>query len=689
MSTPSSNKMSYTWPLAGLLVLVIFAVYGRVCNHEFLVWDDYEHVVDNRMVNPPSSGGLASIWRRPYWGLYIPLSYTFFSAESAIARRPMAEGTGSEANPAVFHLGNLALHIGCVLLVFALLRRLFGHDWAAFGGALLFGLHPMQAESVAWISETRGVLCAFFSLLAIFDYVRWSIPISPSRDCRDSCGANNGPPPPAPSSAKYYVSATLALLAALLCKPVAVAVPLLTGVLAIGLLRQRPGRAAAALGPWFALSLVFVVLTKYLQPSENITAVAPFWARPLLAGDALAFYLYKLVAPLWLIADYGRTPDWVMSQWTFYLAWLVPVVLVVGLSFLKDRRIWLVCLGLFACWLLPVLGFVPFNYQRISTVADRYVYLSMLGPALALGWYFSRPRPRAAVVIAGLVLCLLAGLSFHQVSRWRDNRALLDHILAVNPRSVVGQQLSGHLLAKQGKHEEAVDWYRRALPDYPRQGTLHLNLAISLAQLGRDDEALAAAWEGVRQLPRHPLMHCQLAILLAERGQIDKAIERHETALELDPDCGPAHLALGKLLQDRGKPGEAAAHYRSAIEDNPYFVQAYINLGTVLEQQDKLDEAADCYRAALAIEPHWASAHYNLGNIAMMRPGGLDQAVGHYRAALKSANNHVPAHLNLAYALSLQGNLDEARDHYREVLRLVPADSPYAKRATEALRGGR
>jgi tetratricopeptide (TPR) repeat protein len=668
MSKPLHNKIPQAWLLAGMLVLVMGAVYGSVYSFEFLDWDDGKHIVDNRRVNPPSADGLRLTWQKPYWGLYVPLSYTFFSVEAAIARQPAAEGPGSEANPAVFHLGNLALHIGCVLLVFALLRRLFTNDLAAFGGALLFGLHPLQVESVAWISETRGLLCAFFSLLAIFDYVRWRDP---------NCDS---------PAHKYYASATLALLAALLCKPVAVAVPLVVGVLAIGLLRQKLSSAAIALTPWFVIALVFVVITKHLQPDEQIATVAPYWARPLLVGDALTFYLCKLVAPLWLVTDYGRTPTIVMSGWTMYVAFLVPLALVAGLSFLKSRRIWLVCLGIFACWLLPVLGLIPFKYQQISTVADRYVYLSMLGPALALGWYLSRPRSRAALGIVAAVLCLLAGLSFQQTSHWRNTRTLLANVLAVNPKSVVGQQLTGYLLAQEGKHAEALKWYRQAMLNHPDHEVLHLNTVVSLAALGHDDEALAAARRAVERIPRNPLLQWKLAELLARRGEVKAGVERYEKALQIDPDCALAHLALGKLLQNDGQWDAAADHYRGAIASDPFFVQAYVNLGTVFEHEGKLYEAADCYLAALKIQPDWTVALFNLGNVSRLQSGGLQRAEAYYRAALKSDAGYVPAHVNLAEVLWRQGKLDDARHHYREILRLVPPESPYAHGANEALK---
>ena len=167
------------WPAALLLAVVVAAVYGQVAGFKFLNWDDRQQVVDNPLVNPPSWQGIAAAWRRPYWGLYVPLSYTWFALEAVVARRVAQPDATGGLSPAVFHLGNLFLHLGCTLLTLAILRRLLklgmaapaaGNDAAAArhldvaacAGALLFAVHPLQVESVAWISEGRGLLCACF-----------------------------------------------------------------------------------------------------------------------------------------------------------------------------------------------------------------------------------------------------------------------------------------------------------------------------------------------------------------------------------------------------------------------------------------------------------------------------------------------------------------------------------------------
>jgi len=404
-------------PWLVLLVVVISGVYGQVVTFDFLTWDDPHHITENPRLNPVSWESVAQFWTEPYWGLYIPLSYTFFAAEATIAQAPESSqaGNGGEEggarvtalNPAVFHFGSLLLHLVCVVLVFLVLHKLTDHAGAACMAALLFGLHPVQVESIAWVSETRGLLCAAFSLLAIrlfmlfsekHDVENVSLRDRSKTEQRQKMGDH------ATRAIVWYFAATLCFLLALLAKPAAVAVPLLVGVLAIGWLRMPVVRVFSMLGPWLLLAAAWALLTRHVQPATELPFIAPWWSRPLLAGDALAFYLLKVVAPWPCGPDYGYNPQWMMGQWWFYYGWILPVVVAVLLFRAKHRRVWLTAAGLSVFWLLPVLGFIPFIYQRISMVADRYLYLAMLGPALMAAWvltwtwnrryrcWLSRPR---------------------------------------------------------------------------------------------------------------------------------------------------------------------------------------------------------------------------------------------------------------------------------------------------------
>ncbi len=660
-----------TWhTLAATLILLwaVVVVFGQVGGHEFLIWDDDKHVVENPHLNPVTWHGVKRFWQEPYWGLYIPLSYTVFAAEATIDRQPVADDFRTIPNSTVFHLGNLALHLGCVLLVFVILRRIVRDDLAACAGALLFALHPMQVESVAWISETRGLLCGLFSLTAIWCYLA------------------HGDTSSSRSAVFFYVAATVAFLSALLCKPAAVAVPLVIGVLILGLLRQPWRRAAAGLALWLAIAAAWVVLTKSLQPDEQLAFVAPLWARPLVAGDALAFYLAKLLLPLNLSPDYGRTPQWVLEYSWVYAIWLIPATVAILLACLPGRRTWLTAAGIFVAWLVPVLGFVPFAFQRISTVADRYLYLALLGPALALSWFLARHRSRWAWAATGAILILLGVLSFRQASQWQDNDTLLAYTLHQNPQSATAGHNRGHLLALQGKHDEAITRYRRVLKSHPKHLESHLSLAASLGALRLYDEAIAALRETTQALPHSAPVLCQLGSALAEAGKTRQAEEQFGRALELEPDHIKAHLALAGLLVERGRIATGVEHYRHVLNVSPDHVGAHINLGAALRALGKPDEAKYHYHAVLKIRPKFPSAHYNLG-IVLTTQGDFDRAAEHFRKAIQYAPNHTGARINLGVILIEKlDRPEEAMEQFRAALDLVPEDSDQANRIHRLLR---
>ena len=658
------------WPAVGLLVLAMLVVYGQVCRFGFLAWDDPRQVVDNGLVNPPSWRGLADAWRQPYWGLYIPLSYTWFALEAMMARRGGPIDPAAGLDPLVFHLGNLLLHVGCVLLVFVILRRLLAATHgplassagiveshrasplsydaaarrkiaagAACAGALLFGLHPLQVESVAWISEARGLHCGLFSLLAIWLYLRYA----------------EGPALAFP----IYLTATVALAAALLAKPAAVAVPLLVAAIDRGLLHRPWRRVFGALGPWLALAAAQIVLTKWLQPDTLRAAIPPLWTRPLVAGDALTFYLWKLLWPWQLGPDYGRTPQWGLAQGWFYFLWLTPLLLVGTLCCLRSRRLWLTALGLFVAGLLPVLGLVPFDYQRISTVADRYVYLAMLGPSLALAWLLAKYW-NAWSLGGAAALCLALGLlSVRQTSYWRDTSTLFEHVQELYPSSAAATYHLGLLDADAGHHAEAIVWYRRGLAEHPKLAEFSIALGKSLQAIGQQ---------------------------LFDRGQYQAAIEQYRQAIAAAPCDAEAHQNLGAALAAAGQTAAARRQDVIALQICPHSAIAHYNLANLLLQDPAmLSEAVTHYEAALRAKPDYAQAHANLG-IALLQQGRFAAAIEHERLALQLNTRLTPALVHLGRALEAAGHKAEAAAAYRRALQLLPADSEPARQVSMFLR---
>jgi len=468
--------------VALFLMLITGIVFHDVLSAGFVRWDDSLHVYDNPYLHPVSAAHLARFWAAPYRHLYVPISYTVYWLLALAAHLPApvrtADGVWVDLNPRVFYTANLLLHGASVLLVFALLRRLLPgnnaavNDWAAGAGALLFAVHPVQVESVAWVSEMRGLLAGTLSLLALLAYVR-------------SAAAGNG-------KCWYYLSTAIFALA-LLAKPSAVAVPLMAALID-SLLLCRPRRVwIRALAPWGLLCIALLWVTHTAQPVTT-DIVTPLWTRPFIAGDALAFALGKLLWPAKLGIDYGRSPVWLMTQGWAYFTGLLPLALGILAWLGRFRFPWPAgAFGLFAAALLPTLGLTPFVFQIYSTVADRYLYLALLGPALVLAWVLQRVwlgegkawLRLAAGSVCGMGLLFCALTSSIQALCWQNSIALFTQALAVNPRSWGAANNLAAVLVDQGQPQKALSPLAIALRLRPDYAEAHANRGVAWIELGQ------------------------------------------------------------------------------------------------------------------------------------------------------------------------------------------------------------
>ncbi len=507
------------------------------------------------------------------------------------------------------------------------------NEWAAAGGALLFGLHPVQVEPVAWATGMKDLLGAHFSLLCLWQYLRYAL-----RDREDPTAPNRLP----------YALATLCFALALLSKPSAVTVPLIAGLLDWGFIGRPRGQVLRSLGVWLLVAVPFAIVAGRAESTAGVRFLMPLWSRPLIAGDTLAFYLYKLFWPVHLAADYGRSPDVVLSHLLGYLTWLAPAA--GGLLAWKLRhthRPASVAAGIFSLALLPVSGLQPFVFQVYSTVADRYLYLAMLGPAVAVGVLLTRCRTRAGAAAYALILLALGAHSLAQTRHWRDTASLFQHTVAVNPRSWVACNNLGFLYKNAGRLHEAEAEYRKAIAIRADYAEAQNNLGSLLADQGRYDEALPHLWEAARLRPNWADPHVNLGYVLDRQGRAKEAVTELVTAIRIDPNQAVAHFNLGGILALHGKPKEAVEAYRTTLSLTPFHPQAHTNLGSTLSMLGRFKEAEVELREAIRERPDYADAHYNLGAV-LCSLGDKQQGRTELREALRLQPGYAPARQALA-----------------------------------------
>lgn len=667
-----------------IIVLATTAVFGQVAWFDFLSWDDDVHVTDNPLLNPVTAASLKAIWSTPYEGLYVPLSYTFFAAEAALPQDLAGVNmttTGSPLNPRLFHFGNLILHIVCGILVCLILLRLVGDELAACCGALVFCLHPVQVEAVAWISESRGLLAACLSLLSIRSYIKFAASEETSNQSDKTITSR--------TQRRDYVLATLFFVMALLAKPTAVSVPLMLAVIDTKLLGRHWKRSATALGSWVITAVLFAVLTKSEQSTDIMVFIPPIWARPWLAGDALAFYLMKIIAPVGLAFDYGRSPARVMESLSFYFTWMIPVALFLAVRFRVRYAVIEAALLIFFAGLLPVLGFVAFAFQDISTVADRFLYLAMTGVALAVAAAVSRIRHPAMLPVMAGCLFLLAILSFRQTTFWQDDSSLYARGLEVNPRSFAACNNVGNQLLKKNQLRQAAAMFNRAIAIRPSHATAHYNLGLTLALSGQPNSAITQFRQAISILQTRGMevkaeMYFDLAASLERIGHYDQAESQYGNALKLAPEMTRAWLGRGNVYHAMGDAAAAATQFRRALKSQPDSTTAMVRLADMLLLQKSYFEAIEFYQSALEAQPEdTLRIQLNLGILYTLQRNP-DDAVSQLdlvhttlerQGSSPMAEQLARAWFELSAQLHSGGDVEQAVRCLEKAARLVESDS--------------
>jgi hypothetical protein len=557
MNSPRSLPI----PLVLLFIMIATIVaFAPALRADFTTWDDSETVARNPLLNPPTARSLAAFSSRPHGDLYIPVTYTAWAGVAAITN-PVEPATPTSSStspprlrPHVFHFFNLLVHAAAAMLVFGVLEMLTRNRAAALIGALLFALHPVQVESVAWVSGLKDVLFGMLSLAAIYQYLKFTTETRPTM------------------RRVHYAVATLAFGLAMLAKPTAMVVPLVVIVLDHVILGRSIKQVLRATWPWLVLAVPCAIATKMFQPAQHAHDVAaPLWARPLVAADAIAFYFYKLVWPAKLTFDYGRTPQYVRESGMIAWTWIVPVVVasVAWWSWRRGARAIAGGLAVMVIVLLPVLGLVPFDFQVYSTVADHYLYLAMLGPALIVAWLMSRrPTTPAVVVIAACLVAALGVRTFAQTKHWRDSRTLFTHGLDVNPRSFASYSHLASMANEANRPDEAIALIRKAIDIRP-DAARHSIYAEALRRKGETVAAMSAYREALRRDDAYPAALANLAVMLAEQNRLSEAIPLARRAVVVVPHAAQNRFNLALMYLNHNQPELARQQLEAVLRLDP------------------------------------------------------------------------------------------------------------------------
>lgn len=584
-----------------LLIAVVFAVYYQTIQFDFINLDDNGYVYENNFVR----GGLHLLnigwaFTSMLMSNWHPLTWLSYMVDSQLFG----------LNPGGFHFTNVLFHAVNAVLLFILLCRLTGSIMKSGFVAALLALHPLHVESVAWVSERKDLLSAFFFFITLYLYSRYTASRKPLT----------------------YVLCIMTFALGLMAKPMLVTLPLILLLLDFwpcSRFRRAGGQTKGSSSfrdawrdnsahiieklPFFALSAISSVITIYAQQKGG--AVANLDSVPMLPRFENAFvsyvmYLFKAIWPAHLAAVYPlrEIPVW---------EGLGALILIMGITFIacgKASRYPYLFVGWF--WYLvslaPVIGVVQVGNQAM---ADHYSYLPLTGIFVMIAWGteavpadWKLRKPGLLIASIAIIICL-GTMAWQQASYWKDSETVFSHTLQVAPENnFMAQNLLGRALLDKGRIDEAMKHFNQGLEMKPQSTEILYNIALARSREGKDQEALGPLLQALRIEPANALTNYNLGTTLLRLGKTGEAIRYLTEAIRLRPEIYEAHYNLGVVFANQGKVGEAVAQLSEALRYAPYSGQTNYLLGLMLEKEGKPWEAEKYFGEAVRLNPGDANA---------------------------------------------------------------------------------
>lgn len=661
----TARPMRRMLPVFVLLTLVTAGVYGQVWNFGFINYDDPLYVTDNPIVQRGFT------WEGIRWA---------FTALAAANWHPltwlshMLDVSLFGLDPGFHHLVNLLFHLLNTALLFFALKAMTGACWRSAFVAALFALHPLHVESVAWIAERKDVLSTFFGLLAIGAYGRYA---------------------QRPGWRRFLAIAIFFSLG-LMAKPMLVTLPLVLLLMdfwPLGRLKfslpeassapapagdrkktkksktrppapesaKRRGTGSPHLAivtekiPLILLSALSSFITLYAQHQGGAVSTMDAYPPGTRIANALASYFLYLVKMFWpanLAVYYPFVKD--IPVWQA-LAGALLLIAVTFAALRTARRFPYLLFGWlwYLITLLPVIGIVKVGE---AAMADRYTYITLIGPFVAVTWAAHDLAARwtrgkeAMTAAALLVVIALAAATFVQAGTWKNSATLFRHALAATENNFMA----------------------------------HTNLAAALIDEGRLEEALPHLETAAKIRPDFPNARYNLGVIGMRQGKNDEAMGHFKAALRSDPNFARASHYAGLLHLQRGESAEAVQYFQRALAGGGPNPQVLAALADALAMSSRYEEALYYYERALKMNPDAVEVRYNTARI-LIAMGRVDGAIGHLREAVRIKPDYARAHNNLGSALLMQKRLDEALYHFQEAVRIDPGYTMARENLKDAL----
>ena len=637
------------WTIVLFIAVITVLFYLPILNNGFVNWDDATAIIENYHIRSLNLSSFHWMLTTFHTGNWIPLTWLSLALDYAVGH----------LDPKIYHMNNLILHTLNTLLVFFIsfkilkLAAIADHRiknslnlfsakissewtgkipltlWAASLAALLFGLHPIHVESVAWATERKDLLCSLFFFASLLIYL-------------DNVSSNK-------QKIWKWVACWLLFALSLLSKPMAITLPFVFLLLDIWPLKRFNSNFSKILAekvPFFILSLIFSVITIMAQDQAGAISDVeklPIDFRIMNAFHSLVFYAWKMILPINLVPFY---PIAHQGQMAFSAANLLAFLIVSFISIIcyyyrKQKPYLAVAVLYYFLTLAPVLGILQVGSQA---AADRYSYI----PSVSLFLIFSAfivvilSHHRRVLASLSTAMILILGLAtVKQLAIWKDHISLWESVVKAYPNTSI---------------------------------VVHTNMANAYKQFGQFNEALREYDRALALRQPHAYIYDGKGMVLLDKGLADEAIREFQQAIALDSQYASPHRNLWFAYEKKGLHELALAEIQEALKINPEFVEAYNNLGISYGRKAQFEDALEAFKIAHSFDPYNSTYLINLAT-TYQRNGQLDQAIDWYKKGIKLNSNESIYFLNLAHTYLLKGMLAEAIATLQTATNIQPPNS--------------
>jgi len=541
-----------------LLILLITAVTLSPClNNDFTNWDDNKYVTENPDIKSLNLENIKKIFASQYVAMYLPvtmlsysLNYYFFGL-----------------NPCAYHTTDLIIHLLNCILVFYLFLLLSENTLSSFIIAILFGIHPLHVESVAWISERKDVLCCLFFLAGLISYIHYK-----KREKK-----------------LFYIMSLIAFILSLMSKTMSITLPLLL-ILTDRFFYNKTGNSRVEKIPFFLISALFGIIALFTQTEamEKHSSFT-FLDNLCIASYGILFYLYKMIWPLNLSAIYPYPEK---TGYFLQIKFLIsPLILIIPTAtvIFSGKYTKKIIFGslFFLITILPVIKLVPIGD---AMTADRYTYIPLLGIFYILGegfsflyTFYNRNKDYGRIIKSSLAVLLIAviitlsWLSYNRCYIWKDSITLWSDVIKNYPSVTPAYINRGFAYYNKGDFDNSLKDYTEAIKLEPELAQLYNDRGNAYDMKGEEDRALADYTKAISLDPAFLPAYYNRGIIYDRKGNYDEALSDYTKALEINSDSTEVYYMRAFSYYKKGEYSKAIKDFTKTIENKPASGEAYYN----------------------------------------------------------------------------------------------------------------